>query len=173
MDTPLSKKVKHLLDTFGPLVEALPEVLIILEEEQKGKRRLDQLKADIQHESGRLDVIQRKLAEALSGQEEAMNQRVQDYAEMERKGQMEFKELVQKRKVAARKLNEVSRELERARADADKQIENIQMEVEAQCQAAEAAAQLRLLAVEDSIKEAEKRYGDTVKKLERLKSSLG
>jgi len=173
MDTPLSKKVKHLLDTFGPLVEALPEVLTILEEEQKGKRRLDQLKADVQRESGRLDVVQRKIAEAISGQEEFMNQRTQDYAEMERKGQLEFKEVVQKRKAASRKLNEVSRELERARADADKQLENMRMEVEAQCQAAEAAAQLRLLAVEESIKEAEKRYDDTVKKLERLKNSLG
>lgn len=167
------KSLKTFLNTWAPVVEAIPAVIKAAEDMEYYQRERDMVKADIANllsdfeavkaqwakaESeweGRLKDLQQQIAAASAGVSDANAQAKKDIAAVNRKVK-EAESMSQARIEAAEAAAKAAEAT--ATAAAEQRIKE---------------AQERAAAVEAELADAEKRYQATLKKIENLKASLG
>lgn len=173
MDTPSVKSARQVLDLFGPIVETLPLVIEALQDIEKLEKQRSTIATLLEKEKLALEkAVDAHQAELLK-MEKARLERVEQFNEMERTGQQNITDLVTKRKQASRKLNEVTQSLKDAEQEASVQIANMAERVAKEAESLTAQLETHRGYVDAEISRLDKKFEEAVKKLEKLKSSLG
>lgn len=173
MDTPSVKKARQVLDLFGPIVETLPTVIEALQDIEKLEKHRNNVATLVKQEKAVLEKAMDNHQAELLKMEKARLERVEQFNEMERKGQQEITALVTKRKEVSRKLTEVTKNLKDAEQEASTQMSKIAERVSKEAEDAYAQLEVHKEYVASEIEKLDKKHAEALKKLSTLKSSLG
>lgn len=166
------KAVQTVLDTFGPVMAAMPAALEALGQQDKAERRLKQLQDD----ANKL-VDQYNAQVALWEKSEAEHKARLAAREMEsftavEKAKAELKDIQQKQRQATKAITDKEKALLTAQSVIESELAKVRAECDAQITAARKLAQEQIATIEAEVEAVEKRHAAAVKKLEELKAKL-
>lgn len=166
------KSAQSLLDTFGPVVEALPAVITALKDQDSLERRKAQLASEF---NALVDAFNAKLADLEKVDADMVarkNARQDEFNKMELEGQAAVKELQTKQRELTSKITAKRKELETAELDTARLVNEARAKLDAEMKALEVEGVARRTELAAATAEAEKKFAATVKKLEDLKAKL-
>lgn len=173
MSTKETLKAANLLQNmFGPVVEALPALITQLEQTDAAEKQLKKLENEynalVKKFNAKVDAIE-KLDADLAKRNDA---RQAELKALEANSTAVIKDLQKKQRDLTSKINEKQKELESAERDSAGKVAAAEKLGAEQVAAVQASTSARIEEMNAATAEAEKKYADTVKKLEALKSKL-
>lgn len=166
------KAAKAVMDMFGPLVEALPAVIDQLGKEVEGEKRIKQLEIEYNRLVDKYNAQLDKFDVAQKAHDKAMEERRKHFADLEATGAAALKDMANKQREASRKVGEKTKALQDAEAELAKTLESANAKAKEAVKQIEEHTSARLAELSAQIEAAEKRYDETVAKINKLKSSL-
>lgn len=166
------KAVQTVLDTFGPVMAALPGALEALREQDKAERRLKQLEGDanklVDQYNAQVALWEKSEADhkaRLKAREE------ESFAQVE-KAKAELKDIQAKQCAASKAITDKEKALLTFNSAMEIELSKARADCDAQIAAARKLAQEQIAAIEVEVEAAEKKHTAAVKKLEDLKAKL-
>ena len=167
-----AKAVQTVLDTFGPVMAALPEVIDALGKQDKAERRLKQLEAD----AGRLVDqynTQVTLWEAAETDHKAkLAALTSEHVEQLDKAKAMLREVQRKQREANKAIEDKEKALLVAQSVIEDELAKVQAECAKQIQDTKARTAEQIAIIEAQVEAVNKRHAAATKKLEDLKSKL-
>lgn len=172
MSKDLSKAAKEVLDLFGPLVQAMPELIKFAADQEKAQKHLQQVQADTDR---MIDDYNKHLlkwdAEEVAHKAKLAAQADEAFKEISA-AKEEAKELRAKNRVLTKTINDSEKQVLLAQTKAQEAIARAQAEAEAQVAQAFKDAQAHIAEMESATADAEKKLATAIKKLEDFKAKL-
>lgn len=166
------KAVQTVLDTFGPVMAALPAALDALSMQDKAERRVKQLESDANKLVDQYNA-QVALWEKAEVEHKARIDAVSsEHATQVSKAQADLKEVQRKVREATKTLEGKEKALLTAQTLMEAELAKVEFEGIAKIEVARKATDAQVASIEAEVEAANKRYAAAAKKLEDLKAKL-
>lgn len=166
------KAVQAVLDTFGPLVTALPVALDTLVNQDKAERRVKQLEDDANKLVDRFNAQVALWETAEVEHKTRLDAQAREVADQLAKARSDLKDVQAKQRQVTKLLADKDRELLTAQTTMQEKLDAARRQFDAEVAQARQQADEQIASIREAVDVAEKKHAAVVKKLEDLKAKL-